>query len=182
MNATAGGNHDNRVTRRTYHHTELEVPDRLSGTFSLSALFCVLSLHKVNTGRQICWRRRPQVLEQLCALIFIFLAVLPPPLGGFWTRFSGLFGQVERDPEEAEFGDLGRSPPSLSLPVRLTPLRSRTTAKLPPTPRAPFPVGTFRSKTATLKTLKNNFKNLHRGRRRVARTRAPTRSFRCWIK
>lgn len=130
VNATAGGNHDNRVIPVDVpSHRAGVVPDRsrtwLSGTFrTFCSVLCSFSPQSQHRKTNLLAAAVTSFGAALC-FNFIFLAVLPPPLGGFWTRFSGLFGQVERGPEEAEFPDLGRSPPSLSLPVRLTPLGSR---------------------------------------------------------
>lgn len=51
------------------------------------------------------------------SLSFFFFSpvFLPLQVLLFWIVFWGLFSEVERDPEEAEFSALGWSPPSLSL-------------------------------------------------------------------
>ena len=55
--------------------------------------------------------------EHLAFFSLFFLVFLPLQVLLFWIGFLGLFSEVERDPEEAEFSALGWSPPSLSLSV-----------------------------------------------------------------
>lgn len=65
-------------------------------------------------------------LEHLA--FFLFFSCLPSSSSlTFLDRFLGLFSEVERDPEKAEFSTLGWSPPPLSLSDWLPPSGSRTT-------------------------------------------------------
>lgn len=134
-------------SRWTYHHTELDWSrsrsrTRLRRTFrTFGSVLCSFSPQSQHRKTNLSAAAATGSGAAL-GFDFIFLAVLPPPFGGFWTRFSGLFGQVERDPEEAEFQ------------LWAGPTHAPRTGKLPPTTGGPLPVGTFRSKTTTLKTLK----------------------------
>lgn len=106
------------------------------------------SRRQVNTGRRWCWRRRPEVLEQLYSTR---PAVRPSSAArGLRTRVRG--GSLRLNGVQKRLSwDLGRSPPSLSLPVRLTPLRlPATPAKRPRTPRGAFPVRTLHNKAPPL--------------------------------
>lgn len=70
---------------------------------------------KVNTGRQFLADSGEKKLGAP-RVFFSFFSCLPSSSSlTFLDRFLGLFSEVERDPEEAEFSALGWSPPSLSL-------------------------------------------------------------------
>lgn len=88
--------------------------------------------------------------SRFCALILFFSPSFLLRSGGFWTRFSGLFGQVERDPEEAEF----QLRAGLRLHFHCRSHSRPSDRKAAADQRGQLPVGTFRSKTPTLKTLK----------------------------
>lgn len=90
---------------------------------------------------------------------FYFFSRLPSSSarGVLGPGIRGLFGQVERDPEEAESADRGWSPPSLSLPVPLTPLRlPAAPAKLAAAPQSALPGGIFHSKAPLSSTRNRN--------------------------
>lgn len=73
------------------------------------------SQKKVNTGRQDLADSGEKKLGATRGVFSFFLVFLPLQVLRFLDRFLGLFTEVERDPEEAEFSALGWSPPSLSL-------------------------------------------------------------------
>lgn len=84
------------------------------GGFSLAV---IATKKKVNTGRQFLADSGEQKLgapRVFFSFFFLSSVLFKSYLFG---SFLGLFSEVERDPEEAEFSALGWSPPSLSLSV-----------------------------------------------------------------
>lgn len=75
----------------------------------------VLATKKVNTGRQFFSDSGEKKFGPRRVFSLFFLSSFLFNSDFFGSFFRGLFSQVERDPEEAEFSTLGWSPPSLSL-------------------------------------------------------------------